>query len=317
MAVKVILNSDVLYHNGRVVQDDLERSLPTLFEACREAGHEIVVPLTTRLEFDRHQLQEADTERGRLRKSARHLERYGIKYEAMDADELVKTPDLLALIKKHGVRVTEVEPLAEELADAHRRAALHESPHPPDTKSDEMRDLVIWAQAIGIAEREGGAMLISADQVHVHPRGDAEADGVGLVRVNTIENALTHLDVRTPAASLINELLQASWPSLIAADGTLPPAVDVKRVSDPSFVQGEQGLRSATARVEAKTQDDSVEALVEFELESGMVKHARLREVSIGGTDHSEVTTAPDAPVTVTAASGAAELERLRAIISS
>jgi len=157
--MKVILNSDVLCHPGRLVRE-LGRSLPALFDACRDRADEIVVPLTTRLEFDRHQRENAELERSEIAKAYKLLSRVGIKYEERDPVEVAKEPNLLELIAASGVRVTELEPTHEELLEANRRASLHERPHPPDSKSDEMRDLVIWGQHL-LVPREKLAELLT------------------------------------------------------------------------------------------------------------------------------------------------------------
>jgi hypothetical protein len=282
--MKVILNSDVLHHPHTLVREQLGRSLPALFEACRDRNQEIIVPLTTRLEFDRHQSERAEFERDEIRKAYKLLGSVGHDIEEGDLDELVKPSSLIDLIQQHGVRVSELDPTYDELQEAHRRAALHELPHPPDAKSDEMRDLVIWAQAVNVARREGGAILVSMDHLHTHERGDAEANEVGLVRLKTVDAVLEHFDVQTPAARRIDELLRAAWPSLHDAEPTLPAEIDVTKVSRASFLQGDVGLARASADVTVTAGNgEQVEASVEFEFDGGRVRAVRLDDLRVSG----------------------------------
>jgi len=52
--MKVIINSDIIYHSQLVI-DNMSKPLQTLFRACSERGHAIIIPLTTLYEFNRKQ----------------------------------------------------------------------------------------------------------------------------------------------------------------------------------------------------------------------------------------------------------------------
>jgi hypothetical protein len=313
--MKVILNSDVLYHSGTLLRDELSRGLTSFFETCRDQGHEIVVPETVSLEFQRHQREEAEKERGRVRDALQVLDKHSLKYEEVDADAAVREPDLMTLIASSGVRVTDAQPQTDDLREASRRAALREAPHPgTDTKSDEMRDLLIWLQAVRIAREDGGALLVSMDKIHRNERGNAEAQGVNLTRVN-VEEALEFLNIRTPAASIIDGLLQLAWPSLAAARPSLPDSIELRRVRRASFVQGEGGLASAAAEIEADADGCVLNAKAEFRIEGGVVTRAALRHVRLGDDSQDDVESEPAAPWDETPTEYEQQLAELREIL--
>ncbi|MGZ4302715.1 MAG: hypothetical protein ACXVFF_14140 [Gaiellaceae bacterium] len=295
--MKVVLNSDVLYHRGTLVRGELGRGLRELFVACAAKGHEVVIPLTTRLEFDRHQSEQVVAERRRLAEAYAMLNRYEVEFAESDPAAVVVAPDLIALIAESGVTVEEWPPENGDFVDAHRRASMREAPHPPESKSDEMRDLVIWAQAVRLARADAdGALLISRDEVHVHERGDEEASECGLVRVRSVEEALEFFEVRTPAGRMIEDLLGRVWDGLRAEDDGLPLAVMVKSVTNATFRQGEAGLAAASASIKGSAAGDVVEGDVSFELGAGVITRAGLSNLKIGGADREGVTADLDVP---------------------
>lgn len=295
--MKVILNSDILYHRGTLVRE-LGRGLKELFEACIANDHEIVIPLTSKLEFDRHQREEAEEERRRLRAAYALLDNYHIDHGADDPGSAIVEPDLLALVSASGVKVTELPPDGTALADAHERAALHLPPHPPKSKSDEMRDLVIWSQSLGLARGDpDGALLISRDEVHVHPRGDAEAFGAGLVRVSSVEEALEFFEVRTPAGRIIEDLLRRAWAGLTAHENALPQAVVVKRVSNATFRQGEGSIDRASASIRATAGESVLESVAWFTLDRGVLVNAELSDVRFDGAEMGSMAASLNLPI--------------------
>jgi hypothetical protein len=202
--MKVLLNSDILFQT-HLATKGLSRDLQTLFQACVDNGHGLVIPLTSKLEFDRNQAEHAARERRRIDDAYKTLDKYGIQHEEAPAIDRVKLPDLMWLIQESGVEASLEDPTEEDLREAHRRACLHENPHPPDAKTDEMRDLVIWMIALRISKAEGGALLISRDEVHTHSRGDKEALDSGLIRVDSLEKALDYFEVETPAGQWVKK----------------------------------------------------------------------------------------------------------------
>lgn len=295
--MKVILNSDILYHHGTVVRE-LSRGLGGLFEACVKNGHEIVVPLTARLEFDRHQREQADEERRRLSAAYGLLDRYEVAHNRPDPSSIVVEPDLLVLISTSGAAAAELPPTPDDLADAHLRASLHLSPHPPKAKSDEMRDLVIWAQAVRLAQDSSdGALLISRDEVHVHARGDTEAAAAGLVRVASVEEALEFFEVRTPAGQIIEDLLSRAWSSARSANATLPASALVKSVSHPVFIQGKSGLAVASASIRLVGGEEALHATVRFTLEEDEIRAVDLSDLRLGEASLPDISVGVAIPV--------------------
>jgi hypothetical protein len=90
-------------------------------------------------------------------------------------------------LRATGVQLEVENPKLEDYRNAERRACLHLSPQPPETKSDEMRDLVIWKVALRVAKRDGKAILVSRDHVHSDERGEA-AEACGLLRVQSLDD---------------------------------------------------------------------------------------------------------------------------------
>jgi hypothetical protein len=72
------------------------------------------------------------------------LRRAGVPFEEREAAKLFIVPDIAELFRASGAKVEIEDPTLDDFNDAHRRACLHLSPQPEETKSDEMRDLVIW-----------------------------------------------------------------------------------------------------------------------------------------------------------------------------
>ena len=279
--MKVILNSDILYH-PQLVTEKLANSLQQLFDACARKGHVIIIPRTALLEFDRSQSQFRENEIRKLEKTYDSLEKLKIPYTRVDPSELFKQPDLIQLIKKTGVKVEVLQPDFGDLMQAHDRACLHKCPHPPETKSDEMRDLVIWMAALRLASQDGCAILVSKDEVHVHQRGDDEATKVGLSRANGIEEALKILADLDPADKLMRQLLSSVWPGLVKAGLPVDDQMLVN-LREPKFVQGDKGLSRAYCILEATTSDKKpIRATTEINIDNDIIKNVTLSDISVG-----------------------------------
>ncbi len=138
--MKIIFNSDLLYATS-LIKDKLPRQVCKFLSACKENSHEIIIPFTTLLEFNRKQSEFVNTEISALENARSKLTHYGIKVDEFQPLDLVKLPDLIQLIKDTGLSCILEEPTKNDYENAHRRACLRESPHPPNIKSDEMRDL--------------------------------------------------------------------------------------------------------------------------------------------------------------------------------
>lgn len=252
-----MLNSDILY-DSQLVTDRVSVRLQGLLEACRIGDHRVVIPQTVLLEFERQQAEQVASARRALANAYATLDRNGIPYTKIEPEDAIQPPDLMELISRLGVAAEVTKPTLDEFEDAHRRACLHEEPHPPDVKSDEMRDLVIWAVALRLSLEHNGAILVSRDVVHTHRRGDAEALASQLIRAESIEDALECLQVQTPAGKLILELLTPAWSAL--RDRGLPLVVQprLRAVARPVFVESINGLESVECEVQVPTQDGAV-----------------------------------------------------------
>jgi hypothetical protein len=246
--MRIIMNSDLLYH-GPLVRDSLSSGLTRFLEGCRDKGHVVCIPETAKLEFERDQGEKRAKKMSSIAKAYQALDEHGIAHDLVDPEALVPRPNIVTLVAATGVTVEVLEPTLEDYQDAHRRAALHEPPHPPGSKSDEMRDLVIWSNALRVARADGAAVLLSRDQVHTHSRGDAEANAAGLMRISDLDEALTHFEIGTPSALALLSMFTPVWPQLIEAGLPLLDEPRIAKVGELAFIQGEQGIAAASGSV--------------------------------------------------------------------
>lgn len=250
--MNVILNSDLIYATYRLT-NELPPQIRELCSVCVEQNISIVIPETTLFEFDNGQRKHVDTEKRALGTALERLDRYGFKYEYQDPTNLIVAPDLIQLLQEIGATVEVLVPTDEELREAHRRACLHESPLPRDTKGNEMRDVVIWLIALRTARDSGAALLLSADRVHNSESGDVEAAAAGLHRAVSIEAGLELLELISPAAELARALLEQVWHDLISAGLAVQLPVEVTSISDPRFIQGIRGVGASSFKLKGLT----------------------------------------------------------------
>lgn len=257
--MKILINSDFLFSTS-LIKDKLPRQISEFLLACKNRGHEIVMPLTTLLEFNRKQNEFVNKEIATLNDAGKKLTEYGINVEKYHSSDLVKPPDLIQLIKDVGVSCNLERPTNNDYENAHRKACLRESPHPPDTKSDEMRDLVIWEISLRIAKENNGAILLSRDEVHTHHRGDKEASEYGLIRCNSIERAYESLSIETASAKIIRILISKVWKEIIESSLPILDGGQVVSITNPIFHDTDRGSSIVTCNVHFQTGDGKVMA---------------------------------------------------------
>ncbi len=286
--MKVILDSSIL-HCQRLVTNELPGHLRGFIQTCASKDHVIVIPLTTLLEFTRKQSELRNNGIKQLEKAYLLLNKFGIQYTRLDPSELIEQPDLIKLIESAGAETLVCEPTAEELKEAHRRACLHECPHPPGGDSGEMRDLVIWLVALRLASEDGEALLISGDKVHTNQRGEYEASQVGLARVRSVEEALEYFEVLSPAGLAIQQLLAIAYDDLVKGGLPFASPLSLISVEKPEFMQGIQGWFFANCIIKAKGLDRKViMATVQVVTPPGMLKVVILSDVSVDNTPWQE-----------------------------
>jgi hypothetical protein len=142
------------------------------------------------LENERHQGSLYEEAVAKLEAARLTLLQWGATVQAFRPEELVQRIDIATALRGTGIAVEIEDPTLEDYRDAERRASLHLAPQSPDAKSDEMRDLIIWALALRIAARDGTAMLVSRDTIHSDEGGSEEARASRLLRAKTLEDAL-------------------------------------------------------------------------------------------------------------------------------
>lgn len=265
--MRVILNSDVLF--GDYVRDGLPSAIRVLVTACEQQGHIVTLPQTALWEVERDQAKRAAEHRSKLAEAYRVLELHGIAFVTASPEQAVPAPDVIALFREVSPATEVSEPTETDFQDAHRRACFHLPPKPPHTKSDQMRDLVIWVSALRLAVADGGAVLVSKDVVHMNVAGSQEALVSGLTRVKTPEDALEVLEVKTPAGSLFAALVAPAWTALREAGVPVSDQPMLLSVVGAKFVQGAAGPAEATADIKfASPTAEPVEATFTYRVEA-------------------------------------------------
>lgn len=278
--MRVVLNSDILF-TQKLIGTSLPPHLEKLAAECVRMDAVIVLPLTALLEVERRQKQLMEGEIASVERAFTTLRNAGIEFEERESSKLFTLPNLTDLFRNIGAKVAVEEPDLEDFADAHRRACLHLSPRPPDTKSDEMRDLVIWVMALRLA-KDGGAILLSRDEVHTHDRGNEEASLAGLLRAKDIDEALELLGVESPALKLVRLMLEPIWGDLRGKELPLPEKFKIRKVEDAAFVRGHAGIEQARFKFETLTdKGGTLQAEVEIKREGEELTSLAFRKISI------------------------------------
>lgn len=232
----------------------MPKAIFEFLQACGEKGHEICIPETTLLEFNRKQAEFVEKEIRNLRRARDLLDKYEVKFDDFDGSALISDPNLSALIQDAGVTCTIVPPTLEDFRNAHRKACSREAPHPPDIKSDEMRDLVIWEIALRIAGSENCAILMSRDELHTHHRGDQEASDCGLIRCDSFERAYELLSIETESGRVIRQLIATVIGELIAGDDLpLRDGAQLVSIERPVFFDTDMGTTFVSAESKFST----------------------------------------------------------------
>ncbi len=289
--MKVVLNSDVLYAHF-LLEDKLPGHIQTLCEACAERDVPIVVPETTLMEFERSQRQRfVESKRDDLRGAYELLDSYGVAFDQEDPDLLVQLVDLQALMEATGASIEVVSPTCEDFREAHRRTCRHQPPHPPESGSSEMRDVLIWLIALRTARDEGRAILLSRDEVHSGSYGTSEAEEAGLLRFDEVEDVLTALQIETPTGTLIHALLRPVWENLLDAGVPGGSPIELRGIDAPVFVRGAENLKRARAWIRTSGAEEGQELTgrVEFELDKGAVTRVQVSEILVDGEEREAI----------------------------
>lgn len=278
--MRVVINSDILF-TQKLIAGRLPSHLEKLATECAKADAVIVLPRTALLEVERRQRQLMEGEIAAVERAFTTLRNAGVGFEEKESSKLFALPDLVELFRGLGAKVSIEEPLIEDFSDAHRRACLHLPPHSPDKKSDEMRDLVIWVIALRLA-RDGGAILLSRDEVHTHERGNEEAGEVGLRRAVDVDEALEFLGVESPALKLVRLMLEPIWDDLRSLGLPLSEDPRLRKVEDASFIRGYAGIEKAAFKLEATASTGgSLQAEVEITRQGEESTSLTFRGISI------------------------------------
>lgn len=207
------------------------------------------------MEDERHQRRLYEETVAVLENASLLLGKWGVAVPHHNARDLVSRVDLPTVLRATGITVEIEEPTLADYRDAERRASFHLAPQAPDAESDEMRDLIIWAVALRIAERDGGAMIVSRDKVHVDERGSKEAEAVRLLRAKTFDEALDLLGRVSPAGMLARSVLSTVWDELKSAGLPLPAEIPSHPFSELQFVADDVGHATGSLTLAVPTTD--------------------------------------------------------------
>jgi len=279
--MRIIVNSDILY-TGKLTK--LPHHLQQFAEECGKTGAIIVLPRTTVLEVEKRQRDLMNKSMAEVESAYETLQDAGVQFERREVTELFDLPDIVELFRSCGATVEVEEPTLEDFIDAHRRACLHLSPQAAETKSDEMRDLVIWAMALRIAKSDKGATLLSRDEVHTHNRGDTEALAAGLVRVKSVDDMQEIMGVESPGGQLARSLLEPIWNDLRSAGLPLSATVDLRKIDNRVFTMGEASIEQAGFDFKANAESGGVLAAhIEIATKNHTITEALLQEITLDG----------------------------------
>jgi hypothetical protein len=181
------------------------------------------------------------------------LRQWGVAIPAFDAQALIGTANLAAALRATGARVEILDPTLDDYRDAERRACLHLAPLAGDEKSDEMRDLIIWAVALRIAKQDGGAILVAKDRVLAGDLGSEEARAVGLKRAKDTNEAREMMGGISPSGKLAISVLKTVADELRLAGLPLPEEATSDQFSDLQFVTDDSGHANTTLKLRVPT----------------------------------------------------------------
>jgi hypothetical protein len=252
--MRIILNSDVLY-STRLFTTGLPKHIEDFCRKAAEFGAILALPRTVILESQRQQQKLCDEAMTKLEDAASLLREWGVGVPTFSASVLVQRIDVLSALRTTMIKVEVHDPTLEDYRDAELRASLHLSPQAPDTKTDEMRDLIIWTIALRLARHDGGAILVSRDEIHLHERGSGEANTAKLHRAKTFDEALDLLGAINPAVALARSVLAGIWNELKLAGMPLPEEVPSGRFSRLLFATDEEGHANTNLSFELSTDD--------------------------------------------------------------
>lgn len=315
--MKVVVNSDIVFH-AKLIRDRLGAPTEKLLAACRAGGHTLIVPRTVLLELERMQDQAREAEIKRLKDAYGTLDQHRVEYQKKPPEELIRKPDLIALMRASGAAVEIEEATLDDFNDAQKRASLHLPPGDPSSKSDEMRDLVIWAISLRLARKEKDVLLVSVDHVHSGERGTEEAARTGLLRESSIDGALRALAVGTPAGEQMTEVVRAAWPSLRREFPQLTEQPDIRHFDPPRFERDEGGvLVSISCAIRLATAAGEFDAKLVATLGVDTLEELNVYAVVIDGKEHPPITLTPAAKVLLPRTELKARQDELQEVLRS
>jgi hypothetical protein len=286
LPLRVILNSDVLHGviGSTIARGTLPDGFARLCRLCRDREIVIVVPRTAKLEFERKFAEDVAKEIREVQNAYSTLDRYSLSHDPRDPAEVMSRPSLQELIEATGATVEFIEPTKEDYDDAHDRACLHRPPH-QGGKSDEMRDLTIWAQALRTSREQGGAVLIANDGIFHVEAVSEEAAAVGLTRVHSFDEAIEKIhEPSSLAESIAVSLVEAVWNEVVGHGFPVPDLSVPYTLSDVRFTMGEDGTPSNVyMRLSREARDGpSVQANILMFTEDLRIKQVSMSDIRVG-----------------------------------
>lgn len=281
--MRVVLNSDVLY-SGLITSAADVPAIMQFFRDVAAAGGVLIFPRTTLLELERRQKEAYEERMAALSNAARVLGKHGVAVPTFDPAEVIRPMSLPAVLQAEGIPYQIEDPDLSDYRLAEHRACLHLPPGRRDAKSDEMRDLVIWAVACRIAKTAPPAMLVSRDHVHSGELGAEEADAAGLLRAKDFDEALELLGREGPSMKTAKSLLSLGWQRMRELGLPLAGTPTIKRLRNPEFAYDAGGRVSGRFGLSSTHDGATVSAEVAVAQTGASTVTYELADIAVNGT---------------------------------
>ena len=231
--MRVHVDSSIWNNFQQTQESEFEKYLGFDFiEFCRMENVTVCCSAIACMEFSRKQQDNLEIVRNRLESAKRLLTEYGVKGDLRTND--LEPMSLQNFFESRGIEFKELEVQMESYDDAAHRCALHMAPVDSKKTRDEMRDAVIWHQAILDSRANEGVVLLSNDDVHTCEAAQAEAKSEGF-------EVYKQLDVLVSSRSRAREFIEhveGAWGEIQSHfKGALPKAFVFEKLDDIHYVK--------------------------------------------------------------------------------
>ena len=188
MPERYIIILDTNYIRSLGVQEYQSGRVPEKFriqlERATYRGDTIVIVDTVRTEINAFLATTVKQADDKLYCAFKLLTSQG--YSVSPAFEYHTSPEMLEIIRRHCPKCVHEMPLLEDYREAERRTSFRLHPLPHRAEAEEMRDRIIWCQAVRIAKSAGQPILIiSNDDIFANGAQSEEGKSAKITAVRT------------------------------------------------------------------------------------------------------------------------------------